>query len=166
MSPMSGGERRTQSISLIPGKTRGHGLRLQMLLFSILLITSLCVITVAPRRSHLWARLTAVTLIAVCVGLFVWRSVRVSEPLNLTSRVLSDTYRPVVNIPWVRYGADFGGVTKWQTSGISHDPQAISSWLRMLADHGVSAVVWFLFGDGRGSLDFDQNGFVRGLAPD
>ena len=122
-------------------------------------------ISVRPKRVGLWAGVTAGILIAVSAGLFFGRFVKDAAPLNLASTVLSDTYRPVVNLPWVRYGADFGGVAQWQTPGISEDSERINSWLRMLGGRGVTAVVWFLFGDGRGSIDFDDSGFVRGLKP-
>lgn len=121
---------------------------------------------ILPRHAHLWAKLAGGILLALALGLFLSRSARVPEPLNLTSGVVSDTYRPVINIPWVRYGGDFGGIAEWQIPGISHDPHTVDSWLRKLSDDGVTAVVWFLFGDGRGSLQFDNAGFVRGLAPE
>ena len=85
-------------------------------------------ITVQPNRAHLWAGLAAAAIVGLTLGLLIWRSARfVPAPLNLASTAQTDTYRPVVNLPWVRYGADFGGVTKWHTPGISDDAKTIDS---------------------------------------
>ena len=84
--------------------------------------------------------------------------------LNLDSTVLEDTWRPTVSIPWVTYGGDFGGVAGWHTSGISSDSR-IDPLFDQLEQRGVAAVVWFLFGDGRGALTFDPSGYVTGVVP-
>jgi hypothetical protein len=82
----------------------------------------------------------------------------------LASTNLEHTWRPIISIPWVTYGADFGGVAEWHVSGIRSDSH-IDQWFDRLEQNGVTAVVWFLFGDGRGALTFDPSGYVRGVAP-
>ena len=84
--------------------------------------------------------------------------------LDLDSTILEDTWRPIISIPWVTYGGDFGGVAGWHTSGISSDSR-IDPLFDRLEQNGVAAVVWFLFGDGRGALTFDPSGYVTGVVP-
>lgn len=67
-------------------------------------------------------------------------------------------------MPWLTYGADFGGVPKWQVSGVRSDSH-LDQWFDRLEKDGVTAVAWFLFGDGRGALTFDSSGYVRGVVP-
>jgi hypothetical protein len=120
------------------------------------------VITFRQHRVYFYAVLVTLPIVAA----LIWRSTTwTPHALNLASTSLTDTYRPVVNLPWVRYGADFGGVAKWQTPGISEDSKTIDSWLTTLASQGTTAIVWFLLSDGRGSLEFDDSGYVRGLTP-
>ena len=82
--------------------------------------------------------------------------------LDLDSTALRDTWRPIVSMPWGTYGGDFGGVAGWHTAGISSDSR-IEPLFDQLEQNGVAAVVWFLFGDGRGALAFDQSGYVKGV---
>lgn len=84
--------------------------------------------------------------------------------LDLSATILEDTWRPIISLPWVTYGGDFGGVAGWHTSGISSDSR-IDPMFDRLEQNGVAAVVWFLFGDGRGALTFDSSGYVTGVAP-
>lgn len=56
------------------------------------------------------------------------------------------------------------GVVEWHVSGVRSDSH-IDQWFDRLEQNGVTAVVWFLFGDGRGALTFDPSGYVRGVAP-
>jgi two-component system, LytTR family, response regulator len=84
--------------------------------------------------------------------------------LDLNSTLLEDTWRPIISMPWVTYGSDFGGVAGWHTSGISSDSR-IDPLFDRLEQNGVAAVVWFLFGDGRGALTFDPSGYVTGVVP-
>jgi hypothetical protein len=67
-------------------------------------------------------------------------------------------------MPWITYGSDFGGVTGWHTSGLSSDSR-VDPLFDRLEQNGVAAVVWFLFGDGRGALTFDPSGYVTGVVP-
>lgn len=84
--------------------------------------------------------------------------------LNLDSTALKDTWHPIISMPWVAYGGDFGGVAGWHTTGISSDSR-IDPLFERLEQNGVVAVVWFLFGDGRGALAFDPSGYVTGVVP-
>ena len=97
-----------------------------------------------------WAILAAAALIAAVFLLLVQRPPSAPR-LDLASTNLEHTWRPIISIPWVTYGADFGGVPEWQFD--------------RLEQNGVAAVVWFLFGDGRAALTFDPSGYVRGVAP-
>jgi hypothetical protein len=87
-----------------------------------------------------------------------------SDQINLASMNPEQTWVPTVLVPWVNYGADFGGVSAWNVSGISKD-QTVDSWFALLSQNGVRIIAWFLFGDGRGALTFDGAGYVTGLAP-
>jgi hypothetical protein len=84
--------------------------------------------------------------------------------LGLNSNLLENTWQPIISMPWVTYGSDFGGVAGWLTSGISSDGP-IDPLFDRLEQNGVAAVVWFLFGDGRGALTFDPSGYVTGVVP-
>lgn len=84
--------------------------------------------------------------------------------LDLRSSTLHDTWRPIISVPWVTYGGDFGGVAGWHTAGISFDNR-IDLFFDQLEQNGVVAVAWFLFGDGRGALAFDRSGYVTGVVP-
>ena len=66
--------------------------------------------------------------------------------LDLGSTILENSWRPLISMPWVTYGGDFGGVAGWHTSGISSDSR-IDPWFDRLEQDGVAAVAWFLFGD-------------------
>jgi hypothetical protein len=84
--------------------------------------------------------------------------------LDLDSTFLENTWRPIISMPWITYGSDFGGVAGWHTSGISSGSR-IDPLFERLEQDGVAAVVWFLFGDGRGALTFDPSGYVTGVVP-
>jgi hypothetical protein len=84
--------------------------------------------------------------------------------LDLDSTTLENAWQPIISMPWITYGGDFGGVAGWHTSGISSN-SPIDPLFERLEQNGVAAVVWFLFGDGRGALTFDQSGYVTGMVP-
>jgi len=84
--------------------------------------------------------------------------------LDLDSTTLEYTWQPIISMPWITYGSDFGGVAGWHTSGISSN-SSIDPLFDRLEQNGVAAVVWFLFGDGRGALTFDRSGYVTGMLP-
>jgi hypothetical protein len=95
-------------------------------------------------------------------------AIRCQEPsgsrTDFASSHLGQTWVPTVLVPWVSYGADFGGVSGWHLEGISADQNA-DAWFTKLQLDGVRTIVWFLFGDGRGGLKFNESGDVQGLAP-
>src|SRR5665213_291022 len=84
--------------------------------------------------------------------------------LDLGSTTLEYTWQPIISMPWITYGSDFGGVAGWHTSGISSNTP-LDPLFDRLEQNGVAAVVWFLFGDGRGALTFDRSGYVTGMLP-
>jgi hypothetical protein len=69
-----------------------------------------------------------------------------------------------VNYPWQYYGHDFGVAGTWEHDGAS----SAQSWEQIDADfaylqeQGVHVVRWFLFGDGRASPEFSEEGQVIG----
>lgn len=67
---------------------------------------------------------------------------------------------PVVfNLPWQKYGHDFGS-TAWGWNGVSEPAhrKKLEGQFRDLAKSEVDAVVWFLFGDGRASPEWNEHG--------
>ena len=70
-----------------------------------------------------------------------------------------------VNLPWLRYGGDFGA-NRWQPAGGVARPErraALRDALARLADRGVATVRWFMLTDGRAGLDQSPSGDVIGL---
>ena len=101
--------------------------------------------------------------IAIGIAISVW-IISTRGYFDLASGNVRHTWRPVVSLPWVDYGFDFGGVTGG-IRGVSSD-RRIDAWLERLEQNGIQAVTWFLFADGRGSLVFDPSGYVLGVAPE
>lgn len=63
-----------------------------------------------------------------------------------------------VNLPWKRYGCDFG-TNAWRLGGLSvHDNAAVRRVLRTARDSGAEIVRWFMFCDGRAGIDYDAAG--------
>jgi hypothetical protein len=68
-----------------------------------------------------------------------------------------------VNLPWHRYGCDFG-TNAWQTPGLArHDCTRVRRALAEARRSGADAVRWFLFCDGRAGIDYDADGLPLGL---
>jgi hypothetical protein len=70
-----------------------------------------------------------------------------------------------VNLPWLRYGGDFGA-NAWQTSGGVAQPEArrrVDEAFAQLADAGLNTVRWWVLGDGRAGLRVDDRGNPLGL---
>ena len=70
-----------------------------------------------------------------------------------------------VNLPWMRYGGDFGA-NRWQpTGGISQPGRRsdLREALGRLAGHGVGVVRWFMLADGRAGLEESPAGDLIGL---
>ncbi len=69
------------------------------------------------------------------------------------------------NLPWLRYGCDFGA-NAWQPEGGVARPEQsrrLDPALARLADNGASFVRWFLLCDGRAGIRFAQDGAPGGL---
>jgi hypothetical protein len=103
----------------------------------------------------------------IVVGIVVWlvhHQTRPRSPFDLALMDLERTWQPVILMPWVRYGSDFGGVPRWRLLGASSDDQ-IDQWFSRLSRDSIRIVAWFLLGDGRGALQFDPAGYVSGVTP-
>jgi hypothetical protein len=68
------------------------------------------------------------------------------------------------NLPWVRYGGDFGA-NAWAPAGgvAARDSSSLETVLSGLADIGVTHVRWFLLCDGRAGLQLDDARRPRGV---
>ena len=68
------------------------------------------------------------------------------------------------NLPWIRYGGDFGA-NAWAPAGLSQhpEPERIASLFETLRAHGVTTIRWFLLCDGRAGVRFGEDGFPDGL---
>jgi hypothetical protein len=63
-----------------------------------------------------------------------------------------------VNLPWRRYGCDFG-TNAWRMGGVSvHDCARIRMALDLAAARGAEVVRWFVLCDGRSGIDYDGRG--------
>jgi hypothetical protein len=70
-----------------------------------------------------------------------------------------------VNLPWLRYGGDFGA-NAWEPRGGVSRPDVrarLAEVLARLADRGLSTVRWFLIGDGRAGLRLGADATPAGL---
>jgi hypothetical protein len=69
------------------------------------------------------------------------------------------------NLPWIRYGCDFGANAWHPRGGVADGPMTRETRdvLSRLASDGISTVRWFLFCDGRAGIRFDAEGEARGL---
>lgn len=78
---------------------------------------------------------------------------------------MSEPFFVGVNLPWLRYGGDFGA-NAWQPEGGLARPQGrrgLDETLARLAGSGLSTVRWWLLGDGRAGLRVDGDGRLLGL---
>jgi hypothetical protein len=79
--------------------------------------------------------------------------------------VSSETFLVGVNLPWLRYGGDFGS-NAWQPDGGVAQPERqrrLDETFARLADSGLTTVRWWLLGDGRAGLRVDGDGRLLGL---
>jgi mannan endo-1,4-beta-mannosidase len=69
-----------------------------------------------------------------------------------------------VNLPWIRYGCDFGA-NAWQPHGglgVSGAPPAVTAALDRLGRRDVRVIRWFLLCDGRAGIAFGDDDEPRG----
>src|SRR5512137_1499962 len=69
------------------------------------------------------------------------------------------------NLPWLRYGCDFGA-NRWQPEGGVARPEtraALRAHFARLADCGATVVRWFMLADGRAGLEETASGDLIGL---
>jgi hypothetical protein len=69
------------------------------------------------------------------------------------------------NLPWIRYGGDFGASRWAPAGGVSQhrEPERIASLFDTLRSHGVTTVRWFVLCDGRAGIRFANDGTPVGL---
>jgi hypothetical protein len=79
---------------------------------------------------------------------------------------IQDTFKPLVNFPWLNYGTDFGTVEAWSASGVHHSKRQLKRQFEKLKESGIRAVVWHLLADGRASPEFDARGNPTGFDPE
>ena len=91
-----------------------------------------------------------------------WISCKFLDPKTDMTANVREAYQPVVNLPWINYGTDFGKVTAWSDSGIS-TRQNLDNLFSKLKANGIESIVWHLFADGRASPEFDSLGNPTGF---
>lgn len=70
-----------------------------------------------------------------------------------------------VNLPWRRYGCDFG-TNAWRIGGLAvHDCARVRHALDAARRSGADTVRWFVFCDGRAGIDYDDSGVPVRLQP-
>ena len=67
-----------------------------------------------------------------------------------------------LNVPWLQYAHDFG-TCAWGYDGISANSAAAVTQLERASAAGAPVVRWFVFGDGRASPEFGDDGVVSGI---
>ena len=78
---------------------------------------------------------------------------------------MPDPFFVGANLPWLRYGGDFG-TSRWAPAGgLSRRPDAgrLVDHLAALAGQGVGVIRWFVLCDGRAGIVFDADGVPVGL---
>ncbi|HKF25682.1 MAG TPA: hypothetical protein VKB24_06885, partial [Candidatus Acidoferrum sp.] len=82
----------------------------------------------------------------------------------MASMPAGSSFFVAVNYPWLAYGCDFGR-SPWGESGISlaQNRNTVAADFARIASAGVSVVRWFLLGDGRSGIRY-ENGIPA--APD
>lgn len=79
--------------------------------------------------------------------------------IALVPTFATDGFVVGANLPWGRYGCDFGA-NAWQRQGglsANGTRQKVNRALRMVADGGGTVVRWFVFCDGRAGLLLDES---------
>ena len=89
---------------------------------------------------------------------------RLAGPDHKMNPMTSVSFVLGANLPWVRYGCDFG-TNAWQTAGIARDDnrRTLADAAHMLKSSGIRTIRWFLLCDARSGIRFDSNGIPLGL---
>jgi hypothetical protein len=107
----------------------------------------------------------AITLLAL---LGWWLVIRLTPPKPQPPLFKPNSQFAIgVNYPWRYYGGDFGANVWGSHEGVSA-PQAqqeVDKDFAYLSSKGLNVVRWFMFTDGRGGLQFGQDGSVTGIDP-
>lgn len=101
-------------------------------------------------------------------GSHLWNLARLwwSGPdINLVSMTPEKSFQSTINLPWFRYGQDFGTVSGWSWQGVSQNRSTADAAFAQLHQSGVKCVLWFLLSDGRSAPNFDSRGNVVGIDP-
>lgn len=69
------------------------------------------------------------------------------------------------NLPWLRYGGDFGASAWFPEGGVATRREEADVALAFLADRGFSLVRWWVLGDGRCGLLTRDDGEPAGVEP-
>lgn len=73
---------------------------------------------------------------------------------------------PGANLPWLRYGGDFGSNAWSSVGGLStRDRSDLDRSLEAAADAGARVIRWFVLCDGRAGITFDADGAPHALQP-
>jgi len=69
-----------------------------------------------------------------------------------------------LNYAWHNFSCDFGGLSAWNTKGVSDDPTTVDTDLAAMHAAGASVIRWWVFPDFRGDgISFDANGDPSGI---
>lgn len=69
-----------------------------------------------------------------------------------------------ISYAWRDFGADFGGIEQWSQQGVSTNPNPFANDFRVMREHGISVVRWWMFPDFRSDgLLFNADDDVVGL---
>jgi hypothetical protein len=110
-----------------------------------------------------WRLIFGAIVFAVLISIFwIWK-IFVRDRFDLASPNIRQTWRPIISMPWLNYGFDFGGDTGGM-KGASSEAD-LDAWFGRMEQEGIQAVAWFLFADGRAALKFDSSGYVLGVTP-
>jgi hypothetical protein len=91
----------------------------------------------------------------------------VAAPLFLKVNKVPMPFIHGVNLPWLRYGGDFGA-NAWNPSGGTSQPENRENLRRVCLDirqRGLHVVRWFLLCDGRAGIRFNASGTPLGPDP-
>ncbi|TFG80069.1 MAG: hypothetical protein E4H23_03820 [Chrysiogenales bacterium] len=94
------------------------------------------------------------------INKIIYKASMVSGPLFLRDNKIRLPFMEGVNLPWLRYGNDFGA-NAWSAEGGVSRPQEREKLRRVfkgLQERGVRTLRWFLFCDGRAGIRFTPAG--------